>query len=917
MEIQANETRIILGGSYPSDVDGDGLSIWVANSWSHKVTQIDAASCTVLRTIDVSGGASTISSDGKYVWVTGLDGRPERGNILSQIDALSGRLMQSIVLPFPTINQDADYQGANISSDGKFVWLTNLNSSVTQIDASNGNFINSFIIGSTTLKGISSDGRYVWIANSGGSVNQLNALTGDLLYTFDTVDSGIPIAISSDGKYVWVATTNYKVIQIDISLRAISNVFSLSSSNHSIGINGIYSDGINVWVASPAERAVIQINILTQAVVKKFKCSRGDPIAVFSNRKNIFVVYVQNAAATIPIPLSINIQATPTDGAIQLDWNLYGSTKDLVSYNITQSINSTSLPIATIPFGTNTYTVTTDGNGTAISQLYSYTFVITPTLNNGTNVTSAQVTTTPAPTTRTTDPTELATQITNSPTDLISTAEFYMTQFTDINTRAYAATALVNAINIISPPNPILVLCNIINTLKYPVINGYENTGAAARDYSQAVVTALQEEHPEGVDVPLTSSEFTNLLSHILPDNVDTSITPAAANILIADSNNKIYLTDDNNSYYILFVAGTTYNVYNNQGVYVNIVYNDLTSVLTVTVPATGIVTLYNVGATIPIGFMNYPIFAIGTGGFANGQPSSVTNVTATPVNDTAINVSWSTPATVTDVTSYIVDICDGVAYDISYNVYSSPLTVYGLQASTLYFISITMVDSAGNLSNTEVVSASTLSPTAPPTTTSTTEPDTTPPTTTSTTEPDTTPPTTTSTTALPANYIPCFVAGTLIRTPAGEKAVELLRNGDTVVTADGRKVPIKVYVTTLNKTTKGTAPYLVPAHSFGHNSPPTDICLSPLHAFQIKKGLWMNCQYANNKAVQQYAVGQPITYYHIECPNFFRDNLLANGCVVESFAGRQVANPKNIYTFNSRLGGFTRATEATKTVAK
>ena len=160
-------------------------------------------------------------------------------------------------------------------------------------------------------------------------------------------------------------------------------------------------------------------------------------------------------------------------------------------------------------------------------------------------------------------------------------------------------------------------------------------------------------------------------------------------------------------------------------------------------------------------------------------------------------------------------------------------------------------------------------------------------------------------------------MAGTLIRTPAGEKAVELLRNGDIVVTADGRSVPVKVYSTTLNKTTKGTAPYLVPAHAFGRNSPPADIRLSPLHAFQIKKGLWMNSLYANNKAVQQYAVGEAITYYHVECPNFFRDNLLANGCVVESFAGRQVANPKNIYTFNSRLGGFTRATEETKTVAK
>jgi Hint domain/Fibronectin type III domain len=280
-------------------------------------------------------------------------------------------------------------------------------------------------------------------------------------------------------------------------------------------------------------------------------------------------------------------------------------------------------------------------------------------------------------------------------------------------------------------------------------------------------------------------------------------------------------------------------------------------------------------------------------------------------VNDTTISVSWSTPATVTDVASYIVDICDGGAYDISYNISSSPRTLSGLQASTTYSISITMVDSAGNLSKAAVVTATTQPPTATnPTPTNPTPTNPTP------TNPTPTNPTPTNPTP-PTNNVPCFVAGTLIRTPAGEKAVELLRNGDIVVTADGRSVPVKVYSTTLNKTTKGTAPYLVPAHAFGRNSPPADIRLSPLHAFQIKKGLWMNSLYANNKAVQQYAVGEAITYYHVECPNFFRDNLLANGCVVESFAGRQVANPKNIYTFNSRLGGFTRATGVTKTVAK
>ena len=38
---------------------------------------------------------------------------------------------------------------------------------------------------------------------------------------------------------------------------------------------------------------------------------------------------------------------------------------------------------------------------------------------------------------------------------------------------------------------------------------------------------------------------------------------------------------------------------------------------------------------------------------------------------------------------------------------------------------------------------------------------------------------------------VPCFLAGTLIATPSGERAIETLRVGDLVLTADGRAVPI------------------------------------------------------------------------------------------------------------------------------
>jgi hypothetical protein len=170
---------------------------------------------------------------------------------------------------------------------------------------------------------------------------------------------------------------------------------------------------------------------------------------------------------------------------------------------------------------------------------------------------------------------------------------------------------------------------------------------------------------------------------------------------------------------------------------------------------------------------------------------------------------------------------------------------------------------------------------------------------------------------------IPCFVAGTRILTPAGEKLVESLRTGDMVVTADGRKVPATIYSTRIAKTTKETAPYLIPANAFAAHFPPQDITLSPKHAIQSGKGIWEIPQFAEGRfpAVQKTRVGEAVTYYHIELPNFFTDNLIANGSVCESLGAKaQQALPKGkpLYSFNKKLGGFTRYTpEANKTAKK
>ena len=82
-----------------------------------------------------------------------------------------------------------------------------------------------------------------------------------------------------------------------------------------------------------------------------------------------------------------------------------------------------------------------------------------------------------------------------------------------------------------------------------------------------------------------------------------------------------------------------------------------------------------------------------------------------------------------------------------------------------------------------------------------------------------------------------CLAAGTLIRTPSGNRPVEELQNGDLVLTPDGPQ-PLKFLgISTRhvnNLKASGRMPIRIQADVFGHNLPSEDIYCSPSHAFAL-----------------------------------------------------------------------------------
>jgi len=154
---------------------------------------------------------------------------------------------------------------------------------------------------------------------------------------------------------------------------------------------------------------------------------------------------------------------------------------------------------------------------------------------------------------------------------------------------------------------------------------------------------------------------------------------------------------------------------------------------------------------------------------------------------------------------------------------------------------------------------------------------------------------------------VPCFVEGTRILTPEGYKAIETLSpTTDRVLTSDNRAVTFKPFVTNIECADATTAPYIVEANAFGFKNPEQAIRLSPIHKVLIDatKGLWTSPALASktNPLITKYGIGEPVKYYHLECENYFTDNIIAEGAVTESYARFMVG-----WKLDEVLGGYTR----------
>jgi YVTN family beta-propeller protein len=353
--------RTVSVGEHPNGVSFDGTHVWVVNSGSDTVSDIDASTGTVERTIGVAD-PSYVSSDGSHVWVTS-----KALGTVTEINASTGTVEQTI---------GVGTEAGGVSADGTHVWVAVHDpSAVKELNASTGAVEGTIAVEGGPLQ-VSSDGTDVWVTTDyGPSIAEINASTGAVERTINI--SGSPEAVSSDGTHAWVTTGQF-VTEINASTGAVERTIEVSEAR------GVSSDGTHVWVTNVEEGTVTEINAHTATVEGTIGVG-SRPLGVSSNGTNVWVTNSQSETVTeIAVPPAPKASITSPSGGEVIDQGQTVSTSfsctdaeggpGIESCTDSNGGSGTSGTLDTSTPGPHTYTVTAKSkDGESASTEIAYT----------------------------------------------------------------------------------------------------------------------------------------------------------------------------------------------------------------------------------------------------------------------------------------------------------------------------------------------------------------------------------------------------------------------------------------------------------------------------------------------------------------------------------------------------------------
>jgi YVTN family beta-propeller protein len=311
-----------------------GLFAYVANNEADSVSVIDAASHTVIATVPVGTGPSSVaaSPDGRFVYVTNNRG-PDFS--VSVIEVSSNRVVATV----PTGSTPT---GVAVSPDGRFAYVVNRGAgTVSAIDTATNAVVATTTFGDSTFGAISlavsPDGLSLYIANASTStVSVVDVTSGAVRATVPMRAGSMPfdVAATPDGRFAYVVNLlgfeDDTLVVIDTATNSVVAKAALEILGRGIAVH-------------PGGRTAYVTQALTNTLAVVDLATNGSSIAPIPTGANPFRVavspdgrfaYVTNqdvaSVSVIDTASNLNIATIPV-GAVPQGVAFAGSAPDAVA----------------------------------------------------------------------------------------------------------------------------------------------------------------------------------------------------------------------------------------------------------------------------------------------------------------------------------------------------------------------------------------------------------------------------------------------------------------------------------------------------------------------------------------------------------------------------------------------------------
>lgn len=159
-----------------------------------------------------------------------------------------------------------------------------------------------------------------------------------------------------------------------------------------------------------------------------------------------------------------------------------------------------------------------------------------------------------------------------------------------------------------------------------------------------------------------------------------------------------------------------------------------------------------------------------------------------------------------------------------------------------------------------------------------------------------------------------CYMQGTMIATPEGERAVEALRIGDLVRVLDGSTRAVKwvghrTYEAEFGASEAFVRPVVIRAGALGRGLPTRDLRVSPQHGMLIDGAMVPAAALVNGVSILRDETPGDVTYFHVELEG--HEAIFAEGAASETFVDHDSrAMFDNADEYNLMYGSQTAAVQ-------